>query len=153
MTRDSRLPTGFKVIVGFHVFSFVIWLIGQTGAVVAYDSVAELGLQEPRAVLDPVIVEVHRATGLADTLVMLPMFIVAAVGVLRRRFFGAVASWLAFGMTLYWPVVFWCSQAFFAAAGVDHAPTSVAAIVVPGGLWVIACWGSWYLARNREQFS
>ena len=96
MTRDSRLPDGVKVIVGFHVFRFFMWVVGQTGAAVAYDSVAELGLQDPRAVLDPVIVELNRATGLADTLIMLPMFIVAAIGLLRRRLFGAVASWLAF---------------------------------------------------------
>jgi hypothetical protein len=112
MTKGPLLPLGIKIIVGFHVFSFVLWFIGQSGAVVAYDKMAEWGLQGPRASLDPVIVEVNRAIGLADTIIMLPLFIVAAVGLLRTRFYGAVASWLVFGMTLYWPVVFWISQEF-----------------------------------------
>ena len=43
MTESSRLPRGVKVIIGFHVFSFVIWFIGQSGAVVAYDTVAAWG--------------------------------------------------------------------------------------------------------------
>jgi hypothetical protein len=152
MKQTSRLPLGVKAIVGFHIFSFVIWFFGQSGAVVAYDKVAEWGLQDPRALIDPVIVEVNRATGLTDTFVMLPLFIVAAVGLIRSRFYGAVASWLAFGMTLYWPVIFWCSQGFYAAAGIKHAPTSLGYIVLPGALFLIACWGSWYLARNRELF-
>jgi hypothetical protein len=152
MTQTSRLPLGIKVIIGFHVFSFVIWFFGQSVAVVAYDKVAGWGLQDPRALIDPVIVQVNRAIGLTDTIVMLPLFIVAAVGLLRRRFYGAVASWLAFGMTLYWPVIFWCSQAFYAEAGIKHAPTQLSYILLPGGLLLIACWGSWYLGRNRELF-
>jgi hypothetical protein len=150
--NPSRLPLGIKVIVGFHIFSFVIWLLGQTFAIFAYDRVAEWGLQDPRDLVDPIIVEVNRAIGLTDTLVMLPLFVVATIGLLRRRFYGAVASWLAFGMTIYWPVIFWCSQGFYAAAGIKHAPTPIGFILLPGTLLLIACWGSWYLARNRELF-
>ena len=115
MTEDAKLPIGVWIIIGFHIFSFIIWFFGQALAVVAYDTVAGWGLQGPRDQLDPAIVEVNRGIALTDTLVMLPLFIVAAVGLFRRRFYGAVASWLVFGMTLYWPVVFWCCQEFYAA--------------------------------------
>jgi hypothetical protein len=152
MERTSRLPLGFKVIIGFHLFSFAIWLFGQTMAVWAYDTVAGWGLQDSRALVDPAIVEVNRAIGLTDTIVMLPLFIVAAIGILRRRFYGAVASWLAFGMTLYWPVIFWCSQGFYAAADIKHQPMVPGYILLPGALLLIAVWGSWYLARHRDVF-
>ncbi len=153
MTTDaSALPRGVKIIIGFHVFSFVIWFFGQSVAVVNYDMVAEWGLQDPRALIDPVIVQVNRAIGLTDTIVMLPLFIIAAAGLFRRKFYGAVASWLAFGMTLYWPVVFWISQAFYAEASIRHQPTSMFAIILPAALMLIACWGSWYLYRNRGLF-
>jgi hypothetical protein len=152
MAMDRPLPTGVKIIVGFHLFSFAIWFFGQTLAVFAYDRVAEWGLQDARALVDPVIVAVNRAIGLTDTIVMLPLFIIAAVGLLRRRFYGAVASWLAFGMTLYWPVLFWCSQGFYAAAGIDHQAMTALYIALPGTLWLIAAWGSWYLGRKRALF-
>jgi hypothetical protein len=145
--------TGVKVIIGFHIVSFVIWFCGQSLAVVAYDTVAGWGLQDPRALIDPVIVEVNRGIGLADTLVQLPLFLVAAFGLLRGRFYGAVASWLVFGMTLYWPVVFWCSQFFYAAAGITHQPVSTITVVLPGAIWLFAGWGSWYLARHRVLFA
>ncbi|UCH82853.1 MAG: hypothetical protein JSW50_10280 [Candidatus Latescibacterota bacterium] len=152
MKRSTRLPLGIKIIIGFHLFSFVIWFLGQSVAVVAYDTVAGWGLQDSRALVDPVIVEVNRAIGLTDTIVMLPLFLVAAMGLIRRRFYGAIASWLAFGMTLYWPVIFWCSQGFYAAAGIKHQPMVLAYILLPGAIWLIAAWGSWYLGRNREVF-
>ena len=103
----TRLPLGIKVIIGFHVLSLVMWFFGQTMAVVAYDKVAEWGLQGPRALLDPAVVEVNRAIGLADTIVMLPLFILAAIGLIRKRYYGAVASWLVFGMTLYAAAAVW----------------------------------------------
>jgi hypothetical protein len=152
MSHSSKLPRGVKLIIGFHLASFVLWFFGQGVAVVAYDTVAAWGLQSPRDLLDPVIVEVNRGIGLADTLIQLPLFIVAAVGLYRLRFYGAVASWLVFGMTLYWPTVFWCTQSFYAAAGIRHQPTPLVTIVVPGAICLIACWGSWYLARRRELF-
>lgn len=152
MTQSAGLPIGIKVIIGVHLFSLVIWLVGQTGAVVAYDTVAGWGLQDSRALIDPVIVEVNRAIGLADTIIMLPLFVVATIGLLRRRFYGVVTSWLAFGMTLYWPVVFWCSQGFYAAAGIRHQSLSAPTIILPATLMLIAVWGTWYLARNRAMF-
>jgi hypothetical protein len=152
MTRTSRLPLGVWIIIVFHVFSLVIWFFGQSMAVVDYDKVASWGLQDPRALVDPTIVEVNRAIGLTVTIVMLPLFIVAVIGLFRRRFYGAIASWLAFGMTLYWPVMFWCSQYFYSAVGIKHAPTQLSTIIIPGALFLIACWGSWYLGRNRGLF-
>jgi len=152
MTDAAGIPRGVKVIIGFHVISFLLWGFGQTVAAFAYDTVAEWGLQAPRALVDPVIVEVNRAIGLADTLVMLPLFVAAVVGLWRRRFVGAVASWLVFGMTLYWPTVFWCSQFFYGQAGIKHQPTPIEAILLPAALMLVACWGSWYLAAKRHLF-
>lgn len=153
MTTTGRLPKGVWVIIVFHVVSLVLWLFGQTGAVVSYDTAADWGFQESRAVLDPVIVEVNRGIGLTDTLVMLPLFVVAAVGLVRRQFYGAVASWLAFGMTLYWPTEFWCTKYFYGRAGIMSPFPGVSAIVLPGVLLLVAVWGSWYLAKNRRLFT
>ena len=75
MQQTTKLPLGLKVIIGFHLFSFVIWLFGQSVAVVDYDRAAGWGLQDSRARVDPVIVEVNRAIGLTDSIVMLPLFL------------------------------------------------------------------------------
>jgi hypothetical protein len=150
-STESSL-VGVKVIIVFHLISLLLWLVGQTGAVIAYDVVAEWGIQDPRNLLDPAIVEVNRGIGLADTLVMLPLHAVAAIGLVKGRFYGVVASWLVFGMTVYWPTVFWCSQYFYGRAGVTHNPTQAAAVILPGIMMLVAVWGTWYLAKNRKRF-
>jgi len=94
MKQQAKLPFGIKFIVGFFSVSFVIWLFGQTGAVFAYDAIAAWGLQESRSTTDPALVLVNRAIGLADTIVMLPLFVVAIAGLLQRKFYGAVTRWV-----------------------------------------------------------
>lgn len=153
MRHASALPLGLKAIIGFHAVSFVLWFFGQSVAVVAYDTVAGWGLQDQRSLVAPVIVEVNRAIALTDTIVMLPLFAVAAIGLWRKRFYGAVASWLVFGMTLYWPVMAWASQGFYAQSGIAHQPVTLAHVLVPGIAWLVACWGSWYLYRYRSLFT
>lgn len=148
----GRYPAGLIVLILFHIFNLVIWFFGQTLAIFDYDMVAAWGLQAPRDLLDPAIVEVNRAIGLTDTLIMLPLFAIAAFGLLGLRFYGAVLSWVVLGLSLYWPVIFWTSQYYYAAAGIRHAPTGVVEIVLPGALWIIAAWGIWYLYRNRALF-
>ncbi|WP_299653483.1 hypothetical protein [uncultured Tateyamaria sp.] len=151
MTKSGR-PIGVVALIAFHIFSTVIWFFGQTLAVFYFDMVAEWGLQEPRALVDPVIVEVNRAIGLVDTILMLPLLVVAAIGLIGMRFYGAVASWVVFGITLYWPSIWWASQFFYARTGITHAPMTMSGILIPGAAWIIAAWGIWYLYRNRALF-
>jgi len=102
--------------------------------------------------IDPAIVEGNRGIALADTIILLPVFLVATVGLLKRRGYGAIASWMAFALTLYWPVVFWSSLWFYADTGIKHQPLSVSVIVFPASLMIIALWGTWYLAKHRRDF-
>lgn len=151
MTNSGR-PIGVMALILFHLFNLVLWFFGQTLAILNFDLVAEWGLQEPRALVDPVIVEVNRAIALADTVLLLPLFVVAAIGLMRLRFYGAVASWVVLGWSLYWPAVFWASQFFYAQTGITHAPTGMDGLLVPGVMWIIAAWGIWYLYRQRGLF-
>ena len=77
MDTQKKVPRGITCIIGFFVLSIILWIIGQGGAVLSYDSVAKLGLQEPRERVDPVIVEVNRGIAFADVIIQIPLFIVA----------------------------------------------------------------------------
>jgi len=145
----NNMSLGLKLIIGFHILNLVLWFFGQTWAVIDYDAVASWGLQDPRALLNPAIVEVNRGIGLADTFILLPIFLLATIGLLRKKFWGAVFSWMAFAITLYWPTVFWCSQFFFASNGITHYPTAISAIILPAIFMGFSIWGSWYLYREH----
>ena len=152
MTETDRLPKGVWAVIAFHLLNLSLWSVGQTAALVDYDRVADWGLQDPRSLVDPVIVQVNQAIAAADTVVLLPIFAVAVVGLLQKRFFGVVASWLALGITLYWPVVFWFSQSFYGRGGTLHVPISAPTLIVPAAFLVIGAWAAWYLARHRALF-
>ena len=152
MNKFSKIPLGIKIIITFHILNVVMWTFGQGYAVIDYDTVAEWGLQDPRELIDPVIVEVNRGIGLTDMIIMMPLFIAGIIGLWRMKFYGAVISWMVFGITIYWPVVFWSSQFFYGQAGIKYKPTSAETIIVPAVIILIALWASWYLYKNREIF-
>lgn len=153
MHQTVKIPPGVKIIIGFHLLSIILWTIGQGGAVTSYDTVAKWGLQEPRELVDPVIVEVNRGIGLTDFLIQIPLFILAVIGLWRLKFFGAVVSWLLLGITIYWPVVAWANKYFFAKAAVKYHPFDIATNVILVLIVLFAVWASWYLFRNRKLFS
>jgi len=150
MQPKTKLPLGIKIIIGFHLFNIIMWTIGQGGAVISYDTVARWGLQDPRALLDPVIVEVNRGIGLADLLTMIPLFFMAVIGLWRLKFYGAVASWLVLGISFYWPIVFFGNQYFYGQEGIKYNPTPISTILFLVVLLLFAGWASWYLFRNYK---
>ena len=151
MSESKQIPLGFKIIIGFHLLNIILWTIGQGGAVICYDTVAEWGLQDARALLNTAIVEVNRGIGLADMFTLIPLFLIAVFGLWRQKFWGAVFSWLAFGITFYWPVVFLCSQYFYGRAGVKYNPTPVSTIVILLVLLAFALWATCYLTKNYKK--
>lgn len=151
MQKTTKIPPGVKIIIGFHLLNIILWTIGQGGAVISYDTVAEWGLQDPRSLIDPAIVEVNRGIGLADMIIMIPLFIIAVIGLCRLKFYGVLFSWLALGITLYWPIVFLCSQYFYSQAGIAHKPAPVDTIIILLMLFLFAGWASWYLFKYYKQ--
>jgi hypothetical protein len=151
--QPGKMPLGVKFIIAFHLFNIVLWTIGQGGALVSYDTVARWGLQDPRDLVDPVIVAVNKGIGLADMVAMMPLFIVAVIGLWRLKFYGAVASWMVFGFSVYWPVVFWSSQYFYGQAGVKHQAIALSSHVILLSILFIAIWASCYLFKNYKRLA
>jgi hypothetical protein len=152
MEEQRKVPLGIWLIIGFFILSAAIWVFGQGGAVVAYDAVANLGFQEARESAHPIVIEVNRGIAFADVVVQVPLFLVAIVGLWRLRLYGAVASWLALGIHIYWPVVAWAKQCFYLRAGVKCEPFSNSFHGILAFFALFAVWASWYLYRNRQLF-
>ncbi|TKJ41792.1 hypothetical protein CEE37_04275 [candidate division LCP-89 bacterium B3_LCP] len=153
MPLKTKIPIGINIIIAFFILNAILWTVGQGGAVIAYDRVAGWGFQDPREALDPAIVEVNRGIGLTDMIIQIPLYLIAAVGLLQLRFYGAVAAWLVLGTTLYWPVVFWSSQYFYGTEGIKHNETTMSTHVILIVILLFALWAIIYLYRNRQLFT
>lgn len=152
MEKQKNVPLGIKMIIGFFILNLLMFVIGQGGAVISYDYVAKLGLQEARETIDPVIVVVNRGIGLADVLVGVPLFILAIIGLWRLRFYGAVFSWMVLGISLYWTTVAWAKQSFYIQASVKCQPFNIGVHSVLAFVFIFSVWASWYLFKNRKFF-
>ena len=101
MNKQKKLTLGIKFIIGFFILNIIIFVIGQGGAVVAYDTVAQWGLQDARETIDPIITVINRGIGLADVLIGVPIFILATIGLWRMRFYGVMTSFMVLGISFY----------------------------------------------------
>ena len=152
MEKQKKAPLGIKLIIGFFILNLIMFVIGQGGAVVSYDYVAKLGLQEARETIDPLIVVVNRGIGLGDFLIGVPLFILAIIGLWRLRFFGAVFSWMVLGISFYWTTVAWAKQFFYIQASVKCEPFNTVEHGVLAFVFIFSVWASWYLFKNRKLF-
>ena len=152
MKKQKKVPIGIKLIIGFFILNLLMFVIGQGGAVVSYDYVAKLGLQEARETIDPVIVVINRGIGLADVLIGVPLFILAIIGLWRLRFFGAVFSWLILGISFYWTTVAWAKQSFYIQASLKCQPFDIGVHGVLAFVFIFSVWASWHLFKNRKIF-
>ena len=152
MKASGRIPTGIKVIIGFLVLSACMWVVGQGGAVVAYDRVAELGFHPERHKVSPITVLVTQGIAVADVLIQLPFFLLAIFGLWRLRFFGVAAAWIALGINLYWVTVAWAKQFYYLQAGVDTEPFGLSLHAALAFIFLFSAWASWHLLKKRALF-
>ena len=152
MEKQKKVTLGIKLIIGFFILNLIMFVFGQGGAVVSYDYVAKLGLQEARETIDPLIVVINRGIGLADVLIGVPLFIFAIIGLWRLRFFGAVFSWMVLGISFYWTTVAWAKQSFYIQASVKCEPFNAGVHGVLAFVFVFSIWASWHLFKNRKLF-
>ena len=152
MEKQKKVTLGTKLIIGFFILNLIMFVFGQGGAVVSYDYVAKLGLQEARETIDPLIVVINRGIGLADVLIGVPLFILAIIGLWRLRFFGAVFSWMVLGVSFYWTTVAWAKQSFYIQASVKCEPFNTGEHGVLAFVFIFSVWASWYLFKNRKLF-
>jgi len=150
--RQKKIQLGTKFIIGFHILNIIMWVVGQGGSVIAYDTVAQWGLVEARETVDPFCIVINKAIGLADVIIAPPIFIIATIGLWKMRFYGLMTSFMCFGIGFYWTTIAWVKQIFLIQAGVKCEPFDIGTHSMLGFVFLFSVWGSWYLYKNRLQF-
>ena len=150
--KQKKIQLGIKFIIGFHILNIIMWVVGQGGSVIAYDTVAQWGLVEARETVDPFCIVINRAIGLADVIIAPPIFLIATIGLWKMRFYGLMTSFMCFGIGLYWTTIAWVKQIFLIQAGVKCEPFDIGTHSMLGFVFLFSVWGSWYLYKIRKQF-
>ena len=152
MVNQKTSTLGIKFIIGFHILNIIFWTIGQGGAVIDYDTAAQMGFVAARETIDPVLVAINRGIGCADVIIGVPIFIIALIGLLRMRFYGFAFTWMVLGISFYWTTVAWIKQHFILQAGVKSLPFDIGTHGMLAFVFLFSIWASWYLFKKRGLF-
>ena len=102
--QNKKRPRGFWFVMAFLLFDLLFFLIGQTGALFAYDFMVRIGLQESVQAVGEYGVQVNRSFGLADTVIAIPLMLISLAGLYRRKRWALTTLAAFIGITIYWPV-------------------------------------------------
>ena len=146
-----KRTTGFWVLVSIGIILNVIYLLGQTMAIINYDFAVSIELQEPANEITDVGVASNKGFGFGDTFFYMPLFVVGIIGLFKRSAWGLYAMIGAMAVTVYWPIV-GLSTVFYAkgASGwyfTDYMSYSILLSLIA----IYGIWGLWYLYKSRAK--
>ena len=145
----KKRTEGFWFLIGFGIVLNVLYLLGQTMAIVNYDFAVSLDLQEPHTEITDIGVALNKGFGFGDTVFYIPLFIIGIFGLLKRSAYGLYVMFGAMAITVYWPIV--CLSTLFFAKGssgwyfTDYTSYSIVLSLIS----LYGIWGFWLLYKNR----
>ena len=144
---------GFWLLISVAVLLVIIFLLGQTMAVINYDFAVSIGLQEPVGEITEIGVALNKGFGLGDTVFYIPLFIIGIVGLLKRSILGLYSMVGAMAITVYWPIValstvYYAKEApgwFFS----DYSQYTIFLVLIT----TYGFWGLSYLYKNQKMLT
>jgi len=146
---EEGLKVKFRAFISLGILLNILFLLGQTMAIIDYDLAVELGFQEPVSDVTEVGVALNKGFGLADTIVYVPLFVLGIIGLIKKHRMGFYAMFAAMGITVYWPVVS-LSTVFYAKGAKGWFFNDYTAYTVI--LLLVVCYGIWgmsLLIKNK----
>ena len=150
MTRAKR-PIAYWVIVSFLALSTVLMLIAQTTPVFDYALAVRLGFQNGADKISEYGVQVIRAFCVADTLVFIPLTLIALVGLLLKQRWSLFATASLTGISIYWVVAYGFMVAFLNGQPGYHVVLGMADWIIMGAYATFGVWTLLYLMLRGDR--
>ena len=145
--REDR-TTGFWFLIGFGVLLNIVYVLGQTMAVINYGFAVSIGLQEPVNEITEIGVALNKGFGFGDTVFYIPLFLVGIIGLLKRKSLGLYPMFGAMAVTIYWPVVSLSTVIFAKGAPGWHFTDYTSYPILLSLIALYGIWGFLFLYKN-----
>ncbi len=144
------MKIGFRLLIIIGVFLVVMFLIGQTTALLNYEYVVSIGMQESEQEITNVGIAFAKGFAFGDTMIYIPLFIIGAVGLLKKKSWGIFSMFGAFAITVYWPLVH-LYAIYVGRDGLNLSDDKYLSYSIILPLIIIyGLWGMWYLYKNKN---
>lgn len=147
----TKRPAAYWVIVSFLALSTVLMLIAQTTPIFDYPLAVRLGFQNGADKISEYGVQVIRAFCVADTLVFIPLTLIALVGLLLRKRWSLFAIASVTGISVYWVVAYGFMVAFLSGMPGNHVVLGIADWVLMGAYVAFGVWALLYLMLRGDR--
>ena len=151
MEATKKRTTGFWFLTGFGVFLTILYVLGQTMAVINYDFAVSIDLQEPVNEITEIGVALNKGFGFGDTIFYIPLFVIGIIGLLKRTTLGLFTMLGAMAITVYWPIVGLSTVIFAKGAPGWYFTDYTSYTILLSLIAFYGIWGFWFLYRNRSK--
>lgn len=150
MKKNNKRGSGFWILICTGILLNIVYLLGQTMAIISYDFPVSLGLQEHPDAISELGVAMNKGFGFGDTLIYIPLFIIGIVGMFKRTQLGYFTMFGALAITAYWPVVS-LSTVYYAKGTPGWNFTNYASYTILLTLIALyGIWGMWHILRSKH---
>ncbi len=142
--KIKHFPLGIWIALIALVLIFLAWIM-QSYSLLDWEGAIELGIQDESFngnAAEQALADVERGIAIADIIWVLPLTIIAFIGLLKKRFVGFTAALMVFAVCVYFPL-------FYAFRDSMNPEIKFAAIflwAIPSILGIIGLW------TNRTSF-
>ncbi len=136
--KIKRFPLGIWIALIALVLIFLAWIM-QSYSLLDWEGAIELGIQDESFngnASEQALADVERGIAIADIIWVLPLTIIAFIGLLKKRFVGFTAALMVFAVCVYFPL-------FYAFRDSMNPEIKFAAIflwAIPSILGIIGLW-------------
>ena len=140
-----------KFLISVSTILTIIFLLGQTMAIVNYQFAIDIGLQEPASEITKMGIALNKGFGFGDTVVYIPMLIIGIVGIWRHKILGIYVMIGAMAITIYWPLV--SLSTLFYARNIEGWGFSdyTSYSIILGTIALFGLWALIYLISNMNK--
>ena len=126
-------------------------LIAQTTPIFDYPLAVRLGFQNSADQISEFGVQVIRAVCVADTLVFIPLTVIALVGLLLKKRWSLFATASVTGISIYWVVAYGFMVSFLSGRPDYHAALAAPDWIIMGAYVAFGGWGLLYLILRGDR--
>jgi hypothetical protein len=144
LKKISYFPLGIWIALIALLLIFIAWFM-QGYSLIDWEGAIKLGVQNESFAgnaSEQALADVERGVAIADLIWVLPLTLVAFIGILKKKFVGLITAMMVYAICVYFPL-------FYVFRSNTEAAVRVAVIIlwaVPSILGIIGLW------TNRKYF-
>lgn len=136
--KFNQHPLGVWLAIFALILICLAWLM-QIYSLINWEGAVKLGFQDDSFtgdITERAMADVERGVAIADILWVLPITIIAFIGLFRKNFIGFIAAMMAFAVCVYFPLFY----AFRESMSFDIVLAAIFLWAVPSLLGIYGLW-------------